>query len=53
MASRYSAEEVIDAIDAWNDSEAEGMSSSEEDELDRQLLGLDGSSRQVLFVFLW
>ena len=56
MASRnYTVGKVIDVLDAWNDSDAEGMSSSEEAELDKQLLGLDrsedGSSRQVLFVF--
>ena len=46
MASReYSVDEVVAAIDDWVDSDAGGMSSSEEELLDRQLLGLEGSSR--------
>ena len=52
MASReYTVDEVVAAIDDWVDSDAGGMSSSEEELLDRQLLGLEGSSRYVLFVF--
>ena len=51
MASReYTVDEVVAAIDDWVDSDAGGMSSSEEELLDR-LLGLEGSSRYVLFVF--
>ena len=54
MASRnYTVGEVINVLDDWNDSDAEGMSSSEEAELNRQLLCFDESSRQVLIVFSW
>ena len=46
MALReYTVHKVVATIDNWVDSDAGGMSSSEEELLDRHLLGLEGSLR--------
>ncbi len=44
----YSRDDILDILDDWSDSDAGGMSSGEEDDLDRQF---EQSSRQVFSVF--
>ena len=49
-AKNLPRDEVLDVLDDWSASDAGGISSAEEEDLDRQFEESDDSSRQVFFV---
>ncbi len=50
-AKNLPRDEVLDVLDDWSASDAGGISSAEEEDLDRQFEESDDSSRQVFMCF--